>query len=349
MRGGIVRLFAILVLIASGSVAAQAAPDRIADKALEWASGGDVFSVARELIIDKKVEGTLSAAGEIVILTDDAEIEGDTWIAARRVAVEGELEGSLSIRAQEALINGDVKGDVTFYGLDLTLGPDAEIGGNVTYYSPSTAQIDRSAKVKGEINGRDIAAARDSRTDAAPPPRPDMRERWRDEHVNEYWLGRGVAAPGYHMSAAGSIFFGAVALAIAFLAPATTARMKDALLAQPLPAFGLGLLWLVGMPVLIVFVAVTIVGLPIAFLMLLLWPLGMVFGLAATIAAFGAFLAGRIGEMGKGSLGLLVGVVLATALIWIGISVPILGALVWLFAVAGGIGLLYLGFRNSPV
>jgi hypothetical protein len=42
-------------------------------------------------------------------------------------------------------------------------------------------------------------------------------------------------------------------------------------------------------------------------------------------------------------------VVLATALIWIGISIPVLGALVWLLAVAGGVGLLYLGFRNSSL
>lgn len=350
MRGGIVRLFAFLVIFVTGSGAALAAPESIADKALEWASGGDVFSVARELTIDRKVDGSLSAAGEIVILTDDAEVKGDTWIAARRVAVEGELEGSLSIRAQEALINGEVKGDVTFYGLDLTLGPDAEIDGNVTYYSPSTARIDRNAKVKGEINGRDIAAARDDRQEAAPVMRHnDMRERWRERHMNEHWEGRGVSAPGYHMSATSAVFFGAIALAIAYLAPAVTGRMRESLVAQPLPALGLGLLWLLGLPILSVFVAVTIVGLPVAFLMLLLWPLGMVFGLAATIAALGALLAGRIGEIGRGPLGVLAGVVLATALIWIGISIPILGALIWLLAVSGGIGLLYLGFRNSAL
>ena len=348
MRGCIARLFAILILTVGGTSAqAQPASEGIAGKALEWASGGDVFSVARDLTIDRKVDGALSAAGEVVILTRDAEVKGDTWIAARRVAIEGELEGDLSIRAQEALINGEVKGDVTFYGLDLTLGPDAEIDGNVTYYSPSAARVDRNAKVKGEINGHDVDTAREQSPPAA--PRADTRERWRDRHIEEQWSGRGLAAPGYHMSAGGAVFFGVIALILGFAAPVTTARMRDALIAQPIPAVGLGLIWLIGLPVAAVFVAITIVGLPFAFLLLLLWPLGMIFGLAAMIAAFGEFLAGRIGEAGRGALGRVVGIVLAAAIIWIGISVPFLGALVWLFAVAGGIGLLYLGFRQTPL
>lgn len=347
MRGGIVRLFAILILVLSGAPA-QAAPNDIASKGMEWSSGPDVFSVARDLTIDRKVEGTLSAAGEVVIVTANAEVKGDAWIAARRAAVEGEIEGDLSIRAQEALINGEVKGDVTFYGLDLTLGPDADIRGNVSYYSPSSARIDRNAKVGGEINGHDIATAR-GQADAPPPIRPDTRERWRERHIEEQWEGPRLAAPGYHMSAGGAVFFGVIALLIVFLAPITTLRMRDALVGQPLPAIGLGLLWLIGLPVVIVLVAITIVGLPLAFVMLMLWPLGMIFGLAATIAALAEYLASRIGEMGRGGLGRVVGVVLASAVIWLAISIPVLGALVWLLVVAGGIGLLYLGFRRTPL
>ena len=348
MRGGVVRLLAILILTAGvTSAQAQPASEGIAGKALEWVSGDDVFSVARDLTIDRKVEGTLSAAGEVVILTRDAEVKGDTWIAARRVAIEGELEGDLSIRAQEALVNVEVKGDVTFYGLDLTLGPDAEISGNVTYYSPSAIRVDRNAKVKGEINGHDVDTAREQGPSAE--PRTDTRERWRDRHIEEQWSGRGLAVPGYHLSAGGAVFFGIVSLILGFAAPAMTARMRDALIMQPIPAFGLGLVWLAGLPVAAIVIAVTIVGLPFAFLLLLLWPLGMIVGLAAMIAAFGEFLAGRIGETGRGALGRIVGVVLAAAIIWFGISVPFLGALVWLFAVAGGIGLLYLGFRQTPL
>lgn len=346
MRGAFRSALAILTLLTAAP--ALAAPEEApAPQALEWTPGKDVFSVGRELTIDRKVEGALSVAGEIVILTRDAEVDGDTWIAGRRVAVEGELDGDLSIRAQEALVNGEVKGDVTFYGLDLSLGPDADIGGNVTYYSPSTARIDKAAKIGGEVNGHDVGEARE----ASPPPGPrgETRERWRNEHMDEREDGRGLSAPGYHMSASGAVFFGVLAVVMALLAPATTVRMRDGLAAEAGLAFGLGLLWLVGIPVLAVLVAITIVGLPLAFLLLLLWPLGMVFGLVAFLAAFGDFLSSRLGETGKGTFGRVVGIIIATAIVWIAIAIPVLGALAWLVAVAGGIGLLYIGFRNTPV
>ncbi|MEP2828269.1 polymer-forming cytoskeletal protein [Parvibaculum sp.] len=352
MRGGIrVAVLTLMTLIGVGLLPAlaQAAPEEPSGRAVEWQSGDDVFAAAEELTFDRKVKGGLTAAGRIVILTDDAEIEGDAWITARRVAVEGEIDGDLSIRAQEALINGEVKGNVTFYGLDLSLGPDAEIDGDVTYYSPSAAQIDKGAEVKGEINGEDFASGRGVEQ-ARPAPPAQMRETWRREHMQERWDDQsGLSAPGYHMSASGAVFFGVFAIAFALLAPVTTTRMREGLADEWALAFGLGLLWLIGLPILVFLAAITIVGLPIAFLLLLLWPLGMVFGLIATLAAFGDFISSRIGEFGRGTLGRIVGIVLATALVWVGISIPVLGALVWLAAVAGGIGLLYIGFRTQPL
>jgi len=355
MRGGIrVAVFTLMTLIGAGFAPAlvQAAPEGLSGRAVEWQNGDDVFAAAEELTFDRKVQGGLTAAGRIVILTDDAEIEGDAWITARRVAVEGEIDGDLSIRAQEALINGEVKGDVTFYGLDLSLGPDAEIDGDVTYYSPSAAQIDKGAEVKGEINGEDFASGRgvEQARPAPSAPPAQMRETWRREHMQERWEDNsGLSAPGYHMSASGAVFFGVLAIAFALLAPVTTTRMREGLADEWPLAIGLGLLWLIGLPILVFLAAITIVALPIAFLLLLLWPLGMVFGLIATLAAFGDFISSRIGEFGRGTLGRIVGIVLATGLVWIGISIPVLGALVWLAAVAGGIGLLYIGFRTQPL
>lgn len=339
MRGGIRSAFFILALVLAGGPAI-AAPEAPASRAVEWTSGDDVFAAAEELTIDREIAGSLTAAGQIVILTRDADIEGDTWIAGRRVAVEGEIGRDLSIRAQEALVNGRVKGNVSFYGLELALGPDARIDGNVTYYSPSAAEIDKGARVAGEVNGNAFEPP------VVEQPRGVTRERWREDHMREQWDGRGLAAPGYHMTAGGAVLFGALAVLFALAAPVTSRRMRDGLAGEAALAFGLGLLWLVGVPVLIVLVAITIVGLPLAFLLLLLWPLGMIFGLVATLAASGEYIASRLRETGKGTLGRIVGIILATALIWIGISIPVIGALVWLAAVALGIGLLYIGFRT---
>ncbi|ABS64381.1 hypothetical protein Plav_2773 [Parvibaculum lavamentivorans DS-1] len=339
MRGGIRSAAFILAFLFAGGPA-LAAPEAPASRAIQWQSGDDVFTAAEELTIDRKVAGSLTAAGQIVILTRDAEVAGDAWIAARRAAVEGELDGDLSIRAQEALVNGHVKGNVTFYGLELALGPDARIDGDVDYYAPSTARIDEGARVAGAVNGNAFETGRGYER------RAEMRDRWREDHMRAQEESRGLAAPGYHMTAGGAVIFGVLAILFALAAPVTARRMRDGLVGEPALAGGLGLLWLVGVPVLIVLVAISIVGLPLAFLLLLLWPLGMIFGLVAMLVAVGELIASRLREVGKGTLGRIVGIIIATALVWIGISIPFLGALIWLAAVALGIGLLYIGFRT---
>ncbi|MEQ8283114.1 MAG: hypothetical protein RIC04_09275 [Parvibaculum sp.] len=324
MRSAILScLFAVVTL-----AAAHAEP--ASGRAVEWASGKDVFAAAEELTIDRRIDGALTAAGQIVILTRDAHVKGDAWVAARRAAIEGELEGDLSIRGQEALINGHVKGDVTFYGGELSLGPDARIDGDVDYYSASTARIDKGAVVKGEVNGKAFRIGGDTVT-------RDTRERWRADHMRDR---RGLAAPGYHMSAGGAVVFGGLALLLGLIAPGAAARMRDAATAEPWQALGLGFVWLVGVPVLAVATAITLVGLPVAFLLMLLYPLGIVFGLVAALTALGGLIAARIGSAGEGALGLVVGIVLAAALLWFAISIPVVGAIVWLAAVAAGLGLI---------
>jgi len=341
MRRGLFPVLISFILILAASHA-QA-------RGFEWSAGDDVFAVAEDLTVDRSVSGALTAAGNIVILTRDARISGDTWVTARRTAIEGVLDGDVSIRAQEALINGRIKGNVTFYGLQLSLGPDAQIDGNVDYYSPSTAYVDRGARVAGDVNGNPFASGKGVRMESErpAPPQSATRDRWREDHMRQQMdnEGYGLSAPGYHMSAGGAVFFGVLALLFSFAAPVTTGRMSRGLANEAGLSFGLGLLWLIGVPVLIVLVAITILGLPLAFLLLLLWPLGMVFGLVALLVALGNVIADKLGEIGSGALGRVVGVILATALVWIGIAIPILGALVWLVAVSVGVGLLYVGFR----
>lgn len=327
MRGAI-RSTLVILALAFGAGAAQAEP--ASGRSVEWVSGKDVFAAAEELTIDRQIEGALTAAGQIVILTRDAHVKGDAWIAARRVAIEGEFEGDLSIRAQEALINGHVQGDVTFYGLQLSLGPDARIDGDVDYYSASAAKIDKGARVKGEVNGHAFRATDDRVT-------RDTREHWRESHMRD--RRGGFSAPGYHMSAGGAVVFGGLAILLGLLAPGAAARMRDAATAEPWQALGLGFVWLVGVPVLAIASAITLVGLPVAFLLMLLYPLGIVFGLVAALVALGGLIAARLGAAGEGALGLVVGIVLAAAILWIAISIPAIGAIVWLAAVAIGLGL----------
>jgi len=323
----------LLAMPASAATAKDTTPASV-----EWSGGDTVYLAGRDVTVERNVEGALTITGETVSISRDVKVGGDVWIAGRRVATEGDINGDLSIRAQDALINGHVKGDVTFYGVHVAFGPDAWVEGNVNYFSAGPAEVDAGARIKGAMHSKVWDEATKPREPhyGAPEPYGQYTERsWSDR-----W-----PAPGYRLSWPGAVFFGLLAGIVALAAPAGAARLSEAAAAQPAFAFLVGLVWLIGTPILAVISAVTIIGLPLAFIVILLWPLGMVIGLVISIMVIGELVAGRIGTTYDRTARVIGGVIVATLLLWIGISLPALGGFVWLAAVIFGVGALVLAVR----
>lgn len=332
-----------------GGLSAQAG-DGLVQKTSQWSFGDSQFSAGQDVTVDSKVPGSLTVAGETVTVTDQASIAKDAWIAGRRVAVEGMIGRDLTIRAQDALINGPVKGDVAFYGMNLSFGPDARIDGEVNYYSASKAQIDESAKITGPIHAhswRDEPVHMGGMMDGQRMPHDD-----RVYNGERGWMhegGRYYTVPGYEMSLAGAVFFGLLAGLVVIFGAGHADNMSEAAFANPLLAMMIGFVWLAGTPVLAVMSAITIIGLPLAGILLLLWPLGVVMGLVVSIAVLSRFISARLGAVGEGALGGLAGIVIATGIVWVFIHAPIAGGLFWLIAVCLGIGAMALGGRVQYV
>ncbi|MDR3499123.1 MAG: polymer-forming cytoskeletal protein [Parvibaculum sp.] len=326
MRGGAFLGFLVLAAALLGWVDAAAAdaPKSGAPGAVEWQVGDGLFLAGRDLTFSRDVDGSLTITGETVEVTREARVKGDIWIAGRRVAYEGDGGGDLAIRAQDALINGHVKGDVSFYGVNLAFGPDARIDGAVHYFAAGPAEVDAGAQIKGGMKSSMLRE--DGRA-----VEYDWRDRW--------------AAPGYRISWAGAIFFGILAGIAALVAPESAARLREAAVGQPGYALAAGLLWLVGTPILAVIALITIVGLPLALVIVLLWPFGIVMGLVASILVLGEILSGHMTAGVEGATRRILGVAAATIVLWIGISLPALGGLVWLGAVTLGIGAVALAGR----
>lgn len=329
LLGGVFALVAALVGVtpAGAGIAAENTPG-----AVEWQSGGTLFLAGRDVTVARDVDGSLTVTGETVTITRDTSVGKDAWIVARRVGVEGEIDGELSIRAQDALINGHVKGDVSFYGVSLAFGPDAEIDGDVNYYAATPAEIDSGARIAGSMRSKVW---------------DDAKSRWthrRSPGERRHWM-----VPGYRLSWPGAIFFGFLAGVVALAAPASASRLGEAARAQPGFAFLIGLVWFIGTPILAVMTAITIIGLPLAFIVILLWPLGILVGLVVAILVLGEIFAGRIPPGYEGSTRVIGGIVVATLLLWIGISLPAFGGFVWIAAVTFGVGALVLSARTQIV
>lgn len=342
-------LSVMLTLFTLSAVSTVAQADEAAlQKTSEWSFGDSLYAAGQDVTVNTNVDGSLTIAGETVSVTNDATISKDAWIAGRQVAVEGLIGRDLTIRAQNAIINGHVKGDVTYYGMNLSLGPDAVVDGDLRYYSASKAVIDDGAKVSGTIyphSWRDEPIGNRGMMGSDHQNHMGWDDQPREERSWMHERSRFYSVPGYQMSLAGAVFFGLLASLVVLFGPTHADSMSKAAFEAPLMAMVIGFFWLAGIPILAVMSAVTIVGLPLAGILLLLWPLGVVMGLVASIAVIARFVSARLGAAGEGALGGFAGIVIGTGIVWAFIHAPIAGGLFWLVTVCIGIGAMALSGR----
>jgi cytoskeletal protein CcmA (bactofilin family) len=294
-----------------------------------------VEAVAGTVVIRGTVTGDVAGAAGTVHVTDAGRVGGSVDAAAGTVRIDGRVGGDVSVGAgsldvtETARIGGDLSAGAAYVSLDgrvdgdvavgaetLVLGPNARVAGDVRY-DAETLTRDPGARVEGTV----------------------VRER-----------SRGSAGPSGPADALGSVLgalyallanllFGAVLLrAFPDFSAGVAARVE----AAPLRTGGAGLLTLVGVPVVLFVVAVTLVGLPLAVVGAvafagLVWA-GLVYGQYAVgvrvLAAAGRenrWLALVVGVGGFAVLG----------------AVPVLGGLLELVALLLGLGALAAGLREA--
>ncbi|HSN71202.1 MAG TPA: polymer-forming cytoskeletal protein [Steroidobacteraceae bacterium] len=159
VAGGEVRIDAHLpgdALIAGGSVVVRGAIEGDVAAAggeveISSAIGQDLYAAGGEVELDGAVAGNARLAGGQVELGSQSRIGGGLSIGAGRAVLEGAIDGYVQGGAGELVINGRIDGDVDVGTEDLTLGPDARIGGQLRYRSSEEARIDPAAQVAGGI------------------------------------------------------------------------------------------------------------------------------------------------------------------------------------------------------
>ncbi|MDO8422999.1 MAG: polymer-forming cytoskeletal protein [Parvibaculum sp.] len=327
-------LLTALMVLLSGMSAGAATADP-ASGAVEWQVGSSLYLAGRDYNVSRKVAGSLTATGETISLNGETVVAKDVWIAARHVAIEGEIGGNLTIRSQDALINGRVKGNISFYGAHIAFGPDARIDGDVDYFAGLPAEIDAGAEIKGALKS---SVLRDA---------PFGSDLLQPRDYNSHFTGRDRwSTPGYHLTWWGAIWFGLAAGVVVAFWPGSLARLSDAVNRQGFSALMVGFLFLVLTPVLVLITAFSIIGLPLAIILVMLWPLGVLAGIIAVILTLAGNIESRFTFVDPGLARRLAGVILATFLLRLGVALPGIGTLIWLAAVSYGIGALVLATRN---
>jgi len=219
---------------------ATAAAGRVAIRATV---GGDLTAAGGQIEVDALVAGRARLAGGSVTVLPESRIDGSVAVAGGSVRLAGRFKRDLRVAGGDVTLGGDIGGNVRVYAGQLTVLPGTRIGGTLVYRAANAVQLPPDVQIGGAWG-----------------PRPDPRaERgWR-------------AAPGGWLATALFVLAVLLLLALLLLLVRVSKSTTAALAGRPWFGLWVGFAALVAVPSLAVFLALTLVGLPLAIALFLLY------------------------------------------------------------------------------
>jgi cytoskeletal protein CcmA (bactofilin family) len=275
-----------------------------------------VMAGGGRLILDAPIGRNLRVGGGQVDVGPMAAIGGNVIVGGGQVSLRGPVKGSVTVGGGRVLIDGPVDGDVVSNAGKLTLGPNARLAGKLSYRSNDELERDPAAQVAGAIEH------------LAMPGRGATRDRDWGERAQR-------AGPSWPWT----LGLMAIAAILVVALPVTTQRVAEGLRTR----FGWSLLWgfiaLACLPVAALILLISIVGIPLALLVVLLYFALLLVGYVGSAIGLGQWALARFKPEAAQRSGWRIGAAMAAVLLLALLgSVPFVGGLVGLLAVLAGIG-----------
>ena len=342
-----VALLAVLVVLGglpTAAVAQQSAPDgpgAESSSAIVRIDENETFdgqldATAGAVVVAGTVDGDVSAAAGSVLVTDSGRVTGDLNATAGSVLVEGRVDGDLTVASAalelregssvggsveagvaDARLAGSIGGDATLDASTAAVAPTATIGGSLTYSSEATTVAD-GATINGEVTRNEDLVVAQPNVFGGGGSGPDLP-------TIPAWVGAVY-------SGLTSLLLGAILLVAT---PKFSRRLTEVGTTEPLRTGGIGLATLLGTPVALVILAVTIVGIPLSIVGFIIF--GAVVWAATVYGAvvFGTWLL-SLGDYRNRWAALVVGVVAVA----VARQIPVVGGVTRLAVLLLGLGAL---------
>lgn len=282
--------------------------------------GQSVHAAAGQLSLVGRVARNARLAGGEIEIGPKAQIAGNLGAAAGRIAVRGAVNGHLSAGAGTLLIDAPIGGDVEAVAGTLEIGPNARIAGTLRYRSTEPLERDPAAQVVGEIVrvGPDLA-------------------KWSSE-AREMRRGAGL------FWTTGLMLLAALLVAVT---PRLSASVSESLRGRPGFSLVLGFVALVCAPIAAVLLLVTIIGVPLALLLVFAWLALLPVAWASTGIAVGDWLLARGASARADRTGWrVVAAMLGVLVLALASRVPWLGGWIGFAALIAGLGAWTLQLRR---
>ncbi|MEV4689087.1 polymer-forming cytoskeletal protein [Microbacterium sp. LWH3-1.2] len=329
----------ILTLVAGG--AAAGAPVQSSPAVASAVDDRDGPRFYSGLVIDVSgaVDGDVYATGQSVTISGD--VTGDVIAAAQTVAITGTVDGDVRIAAQDVSVTGEVSRSGTVFAAGFTIGDTGSFGQDVVTAAGTVS-------IAGEV-GRDVAASvgrlvidgsvggsvtyvSDDDARIAEGAVDGTVERLEPPQTPRVEVSPWAVFIGWFLGFLYALIsLSLIALLAGLLLPRWLQRVTDHLTPSPWKALLVGFVASVAVPIALFFVAITIIGAPLAIAGALVWTV-----MVLATFVYSAFYIGRLVFRDRAHpvvMSLVGGVILIVAL-----QIPWLNILVWLAMVFFGLG-----------
>ena len=245
--------------------------------------GDDILAMGGNIRLRESVQGDVLVMGGDVRLDESALVEHDLVVMGGNVRVVGNIRGNVTVRGGqvvldgecgrnldvkggEVVVNGVVRGTSTLAAESIELGPEAQLYGDVRYWVPEGYQApDFSAVLVGSTARLD--------------PTLDMSQEfsWWDSPL-----------PWFSVALAYLLAVVLMIVLIHWLFPHAMELASTALRDNFMQCFGYGVLYLIGVPLLIGLLFISLVGIPPGLFVLFLYGFSLAFGhiITSVVAAY---------------------------------------------------------------
>ncbi len=277
---------------------------------------GDVRLAGQTVTLSGQVGGSASVATSAFSLDSQARIDRDLSAASSDMTLNGEVGRDIALAGASVVLNNKVGRNVNASVENLRLNGQTDIGGGLFYTSNRDAVIAAGANIAGDTK---------------------RTQPQQTKGTLETPFVTGMSFVFYLIFA-----LLLLSLALVLLFPAAIHAISGQAVASPLKTLLVGFIAGLAVPVLIIVLMITVIGIPLALLLLGIWIL--ILWLAGPVFSYyvGRLLLSRqTNQIFIMAFGALVVLVL--------LFVPILGFLVWLAAMWMGSGMILLeAFRRTP-
>lgn len=274
-------------------------------------AGGEINLNAASVLDDVVVAGGDISVGE------NFDIAGTAVLLGGRVRFEAPVGQDLRIGASEIYLNSIVPGNARLTGDEIVLGPNARIGGDLLYRGDSLT-IDPAAVIEGARTELPMA----------------------DAYVAED-VGRGAGQLFLFFGLSILVSYFVLVLLLVFAAPGLMRSASQMIRRKPLQSLGIGVLYVLIVPLLILLLFSTAFAAPLAILLIAISVALTPIALAVTAYYVGMSarrLATKETEPPKAISGRVLWPTLGAVIVFALTLIPVAGLLVWFLAMLFGLG-----------